>query len=135
MQKIAKMRIISLYSSAMRILIPFSHHICILHFLHYCIFAVFLPTFRIFLALFTTSWRINREKVTKKVEEVRKCKKYAKSAMQMQNANAMQNSVMRCDELIPQEVRMPMRCKKALALPSLLPPHASASFIGIQQKP
>ncbi len=55
--------------------------------LHFCPFWHIL---RFLLALFRTFWCINREISTKKVETGQKRENSAKSAMQMQNANAMQ---------------------------------------------
>jgi hypothetical protein len=72
-------------------LIPFLHRICILPFIAIvCIFALFWHILRFLLALFRTFWCINREISTKKAEEGQKRENSAKSAMQMQNANAMQ---------------------------------------------
>jgi hypothetical protein len=73
----------------MRILIPFSHRIRILHFFAlfrifriFPIFALFVHILRIFLTLFATFWCINREISTEKVESA----KMRKSVMRMRNA-------------------------------------------------
>jgi hypothetical protein len=85
------------YCDAMLVLIPFSHCIRSLHFFAFFSFShLFLHLLRILLALFTTFWCNIREISTKKVENVQKREKNAKSTMRMRNANAMRKN---CDAM------------------------------------